>query len=113
MPSFSMVLNQSAMPAQNFLPTRIMGMALIFLVCTMVRTSPSSSSVPKPPGKTITAVEYLRKQTNLQLAEQFAPILAEKGIDAEIGYLDSVNSDSNVILIEFQQSYHFHQNNVL
>ena len=51
-------------PRQNPPPTRITGIFRLLPVCTSVRTSESSSSVPNPPGR-ITYAEA--KRTNIIL----------------------------------------------
>lgn len=57
-------LSQSNRPYQYSLPTSTRGMRLTLCVCTNVRTSNISSSVPKPPGNTMAPELYL---TNMVL----------------------------------------------
>ena len=56
--------NQLSSPDQWPLPTSTIGNWVIFPVCTRVRASNSSSSVPNPPGSTTNAWEYF---TNMVL----------------------------------------------
>jgi hypothetical protein len=53
--------SQETSPDQYPLPTSTTGNRVILPVCTSVSASNSSSSVPKPPGSTTNACEYLTK----------------------------------------------------
>src|SRR5262245_18031668 len=55
------VFSQSRSPDQYALPTRTIGNFVILPVATRVSASKSSSIVPKPPGRTTNACEYLMK----------------------------------------------------
>src|SRR6516162_7338007 len=58
-------LSQESRPDQYSLPTSTIGNLVILPVATRVSASNSSSIVPKPPGRTTNACEYLTKQVFL------------------------------------------------
>ena len=62
--STSVEPSQSTRPPQNSVPTSTMGNRVTVPVCTSVSASKSSSSVPKPPGRTTKPREYF---TNIVL----------------------------------------------